>query len=216
MISMIKHEIAAIIPALNESASIKKVIDNCSKYAFVLIVDDGSTDQTRTIALEQGAQVLSHDITRGYEAALESGFARASEMGFKYVITLDADGQHSAELIPKFHKKLLMGYDIVVGSRDRLQRVGEYIFSYFGQFLWGIHDPLCGMKAYNIECVSGDVGINKYDSVGTKFTINAVKLGKRIISIKIPTQPRIDGARFGVGWKANKKILYALYMAILK
>lgn len=206
--------IAAVIPAFNEARSIGEVVSNVSKYAVTFVIDDGSTDTTGAIAKENGANVIRHQSNSGYEEAIITGFKAVYESGFKYVITIDADGQHNPEVINKFIKELENGADIVVGNRDKLQRIGEYAFAFIGKRIWGINDPLCGMKAYKVEKLFNNGLRPKYDSVGTIFAISAAKNGNKITNINILTKNRGDRSRFGAGWSANKKILTALLRAI--
>jgi len=65
------------------------------------VVDDGSSDGTAKIAQGEGATVVSYSVNRGYDAALESGFCKAAEIGCELVVTIDADGQHNPDLIGK-------------------------------------------------------------------------------------------------------------------
>ncbi len=206
--------VAAVMPALNESRSIGSVVASVSNYALPIVVDDGSTDSTVVVARYHGAHVVSHNENKGYEAALVTGFKVATELGMSYVITLDADGQHDPEIIKRFVDELLSGADIVVGQRHRLQRIGEYLFSIIGSLIWGIKDPLCGMKAYKIECVQPIESFNNYDSVGSKFAIVAARNGKKITNLKLTTKPRDGSSRFGCGWRANKRIIIAIYHSI--
>lgn len=209
-------KVAAVIPALNESLTIGLLISVVSKYATPIVVDDGSTDSTAAVAKDHGAHVVSHETNKGYEAALVTGFNIATQLGMHYVITLDADGQHDPHLIQCFINELFNGADIVVGERDKFQRIGEYIFSVIGALLWGIQDPLCGMKAYNINCVQPSHFLQNYDSIGSKYAITGSRTGKKIKNMKIITKSRKGRSRFGSGWSANKKILIALYHSLKK
>jgi glycosyltransferase involved in cell wall biosynthesis len=215
MISKNSLEIVAVIPALNESESIAKVIKGVLPFASVIVVDDGSYDSTAYIARLHGAEVVSHSSIRGYEQALNTGFKKALELGFKYVITLDADGQHDPKLIQKFHVKLTEGYVVVVGVRSHMQRFGEVVFSLFGRLLWGIRDPLCGMKAYAMSCFSDFDGNKQYDSIGTKWMISAVLEGNKFTEIDIKTLGRQNKSRFGNGLRVNIKIIHAMCKVIV-
>ncbi len=93
----------------------------------VLVVNDGSTDDTEAIARLYGVHVLSHPDNRGKGAALKSGFSFAIRNHFKYVICLDADGQHNPDTIPDFISLYQTGkYDLIIGTRK--VAIGEMPF----------------------------------------------------------------------------------------
>ncbi len=211
---MKKFDTAIIIPAYNEQDSIGSVVIAVQQYGLIIVVDDGSNDLTAEIAKTHGAHVICHFKNQGYESALDTGFKVASKMSMKYIVTLDADGQHDPQKIKQFIDELDLGADVVVGARDKLQRIGEYVFAFIGSRVWGISDPLCGMKAYRLNSLSIESVQPKFDSVGTRFAINAAKSGKKIRNIDISTRRRMGCSRFGDGWRANKKIFAALLYSL--
>jgi len=110
-----------VIPAFNESSIIGQVIQSLKKngYENILVVNDGSSDNTHKIASENGAEVLSHIINRGQGAALRTGieYLRAN-YDPDIIVTFDADGQHSHEDIPKLISPIIEeDIDITLGSR---------------------------------------------------------------------------------------------------
>ena len=111
--------IVALIPAYNEERTIAKVVLKTKKYVDkVIVCDDGSTDMTGEIARALGAEVIRHERNMGYGAALISLFKHARELNPDVVVTLDADGQHNPEDIPRLVEPILRGdADIVIGSR---------------------------------------------------------------------------------------------------
>ncbi|MCQ8893273.1 MAG: glycosyltransferase family 2 protein [Methanolinea sp.] len=111
--------IIAVIPAYNEELSIGTVVLSTRQHVdHVIVVDDGSTDQTARIASLAGAEVLAHSINLGKAQALMKGFARARQYGPLAVVMLDADGQHDPAEIPELVKPVLAGRaDLVIGSR---------------------------------------------------------------------------------------------------
>lgn len=214
--SLGKHLFTAVIPAFNESENIEKVISAVLPYANVLVVDDGSSDNTALLARRAGAEVVSHTINKGYDQALESGLLRAIELGFEYAITMDGDGQHVPETLDLFKKKLADGVDLVVGVRDRHQRVAESFFSLVSSVLWGIKDPLCGMKGYRLILLKRTGKFHTYKSIGTEFTLIAARSGFRIDQIDVPTRNRTGDSRFGSGFKPNLIIFNALIIGLFK
>lgn len=111
--------IAIVIPARNEEARIGTVLRNLPPAAagHVLVVDDGSSDETARIARESGVEVLCHPVLRGYGAALQSGIAEARRMGASAVATLHADGQYPPEELPRLLEALSAGADVASGVR---------------------------------------------------------------------------------------------------
>lgn len=199
-----------LIPAFNEESEIENVILGVRDYGIPLLIDDGSTDKTSSIAKAVGAIVISHSENCGYEKALETGFNYFKKSQYDYLITLDADNQHDPEMIKAFYIELSQGTDCVIGVRDKFQRAGEKLFGYFSNIVWNIEDPLCGMKAYSKRCFILKIN-KKFDSIGTKYAINAVKNGCKFSQIQIKTRERSDKSRFGSGLIPNFRILLALF-----
>lgn len=115
----IDRNILVLIPAYNEGERVAPVVRQVLTYLPVLVVDDGSTDETAFFAREAGAEVLLQTPNQGKGAALLTGFAAALDRGCQAVITLDADGQHDPAEIPAFiaayHE---LRADLVIGKRD--------------------------------------------------------------------------------------------------
>jgi glycosyltransferase involved in cell wall biosynthesis len=108
-----------IVPAFNESAIIGPIIGGVrSRFARVVVVDDGSVDATASAALAAGAIVLRHAVNAGQGAALQTGIDYALANGATYVATFDADGQHHVEdLVTMLAVLQASPHDIVLGSR---------------------------------------------------------------------------------------------------
>jgi glycosyltransferase involved in cell wall biosynthesis len=208
--------LAVVIPALNEEASIERVVRAVIPYAAPIVVDDGSSDHTAKIALNAGAIVIIHGRNMGYDAALESGLFRSIELGYDYAITMDGDGQHTPETLELFKQKFAEGADLVIGVRDKHQRFAETIFALVGRYLWGVKDPLCGMKGYRLKLLSKVGHFDSYKSIGTEFTLRAAQAGYRIEQFPIITCTRGGSSRFGAGMIANWKILRSLACGLLR
>jgi len=111
--------IGAVIPAHDEAPRIGAVVRAASGHVPVLVVDDGSTDGTDALARAAGAVVLRQEPNQGKGAALRAGFRRALDEGWPAAITLDADGQHDPDEIPRFTERWAEGTaELVVGQRD--------------------------------------------------------------------------------------------------
>lgn len=114
--------VLAIIPALNESASIDMVVRSLTStlpHVDVLVIDDGSSDDTADVARAAGAMVATLPFNLGIGAALRVGFRFARDGGYGQAFQFDADGQHLAEEVPKLLAPLADRVDMVVGTRFR-------------------------------------------------------------------------------------------------
>lgn len=216
MNSICLDDFAIIIPSLNEALTVKKVVLDVVIYGKPIVVDDGSWDGTGEAAKAAGAIVVTHKTNQGYDKSLESGLLKALNIGCKYAITIDGDGQHNPCGIALFKSELISGADLVVGDRTEFQRFSERIFSFVSKILWGISDPLCGMKGYKLEHLSKIGYFDSYGSIGTEFAIRCARSSMTIINIKIETSPRSGASRFGRGFLANYKILRSLIIGIFK
>ncbi len=115
--------IVALIPAHDEGPRVGTVVREAARHLPVLVVDDGSSDDTAAVAEAAGATVIVQRPNRGKGAALRTGFARAIADGAEAVVTLDADGQHDPAEIPRFVGAFVAERDhprpdLVVGQRD--------------------------------------------------------------------------------------------------
>ena len=116
---MTEASILALIPAWNEASRLGPVVEAAGEHLPVLVVDDGSDDETAAVAEAAGSTVLRHDENLGKGVALMTGFDRALSHGYDAVVTLDADGQHDPGDIPKFLRAYRTGrWDLIIGQRD--------------------------------------------------------------------------------------------------
>ena len=118
--------ISIILPAKNEADGLRLVLPliiDAVPSAEIIVVDDGSTDATREVALSFGAKVVSHAESMGNGAAIKSG-ARAAAGDI--LVFMDADGQHKPEDIPRLLEQLRQGYSMVVGARSRASQAGAH------------------------------------------------------------------------------------------
>jgi len=119
MEKVIKPRVLILIPAYNEAERVTAVINASKAYGPVLVVDDGSKDQTSATAKTAGAEVIRQEPNQGKGAALIRGFKYGLEQNYDAVITLDADGQHDPEEIPLFIQDFeVNGSDLIIGKRD--------------------------------------------------------------------------------------------------
>ena len=115
-----KKDAFIVIAAYNEARSVPKVLSGLKKagYTNLIVVDDGSKDDTYTAAVNSGATVLTHVVNRGQGASLKTGIDYALEQGAEYIVTFDADGQHRIEDLKPMIKPVADGAaDVTFGSR---------------------------------------------------------------------------------------------------
>lgn len=206
---MERSELAIIIPAFNEEASLGPVVARSLRFGLVIVVDDASSDRTGQVALDHGAQVVRHERNRGYDAALDAGFAHASALGCRYAVTIDADGQHDAGLLQRF-AEALPSNDLVLGVRPRTQRLAETWFAWFAQWRYGVRDPLCGMKGYRLSWYHRLGHFDAHGSIGTELALFAVRQGATFVQVAVPIRARVGKPRFASGLKGNWRIFRAL------
>lgn len=108
-----------VIPAFNEQRTVDGIVREVKKkFSNVVVVDDGSVDETGRVAAEAGATVVTHLINRGQGAALKTGIDFALARGAEVIVTFDSDGQHRVEDIAALASPILeQGFDVVLGSR---------------------------------------------------------------------------------------------------
>ncbi|MBS3126423.1 glycosyltransferase family 2 protein [Candidatus Woesearchaeota archaeon] len=149
----------AIIPAYNEEASIRQVIEKAMDYAEnIIVVDDGSADKTSLAAGKTKAHVLKHVVNLGKGAALKTGCDYALRQGAEAMVVLDADAQHDPSEIPKFVAQL-EAHDIVFGYRKYnkampwILKFGNKAINSATRILYGIRlqDTQCGYRAFTAE-----------------------------------------------------------------
>src|SRR5689334_20947672 len=115
-----ENSVIAVVPAYNEEGKIGRVVTRLKSSGAVhqiLVVDDGSSDQTVQEAEAAGATVLRQSSNQGVGAALRAGFAKARQMGASIIVVLGGDDQDNPEEIPRLLKPIQEGYDFVQGSR---------------------------------------------------------------------------------------------------
>jgi glycosyltransferase involved in cell wall biosynthesis len=207
---MERPRVGIVVPALNEAATIAAVVERIRHYGQPIVVDDGSSDATADLARTAGADVVSHAVNQGYDGALNTGFARAAELGCTYIITIDADGQHNPAQLDQMIALLDQGNELVLGVRDRFARIGETIFARCANWLWGVADPMCGMKGYSAALYTRAGRFDRYKLIGSELAVRSIVGGCRTARMPIIVRDRLDAPRFGRLLSANYRILRAM------
>jgi glycosyltransferase involved in cell wall biosynthesis len=193
------QKIAAVIPAYCEEKHVGEVVLRTrAQLDHVLVVDDGSTDQTALHAREAGAEVIVHPKNRGKGETIKTGLRYWFDRGFDFVIILDADGQHRPEEIDRFvaatapptQSKFLVGNRMNDVSRMPLVRrivnryMSEKISRVCGQH---IPDTQCGFRMLHRELIPDMLGGAERFDYETEMLIFASRKGYRVDSVPIST-----------------------------
>lgn len=219
---MSEVSVLALIPAWNEAARLGPVVEAARAHLPVLVVDDGSHDDTSAVAEAAGATVVRHPRNQGKGVALMTGFAWALERGYEAVLTLDADGQHDPADIPRFLAAYEAGAgELIIGQRDFGQiPFPRRLANPFGSWLLSlalgtrIHDNQSGYRLYSRRCLEAlDLTATGFE-LEVEAIIQAVCQGMRIgwvVGIRTIYgvgevsyfHPVRDSARFlGMVWRA--------------
>jgi glycosyltransferase involved in cell wall biosynthesis len=156
-----------LIPAYNEATRIAGVIESIKRVVTempVLVINDGSRDDTAAVALQAGAIVVSHPFNMGYGAAIQTGYKYARDKGYDYLVQLDADGQHDPACIPDVLAPVMQGRaDIAIGSRflgtsytpPLARRLGMALFRKIVLLVTGkvCTDTTSGFQAFNRDVI---------------------------------------------------------------
>jgi len=207
-----------IIPVFNEVKTISNIVKKLKKQNLeILVVDDLSTDNGCTeLAEKYCINVIRNKRNIGYENTLKKGFEYAIKRNFKYAITFDGDGEHSVSSIPKILNSLTKGNLVVIGEREKKNRISETILHYVFLVLFSVSDPLSGLKGYDIKKLTNNEIKFSFESAGTSILIQSIKKNLKVCSKRIKTNKRIDKSRYGYGFKVNLKILKNVLWEFLK
>ena len=188
------------IPVYNEEQYVTRVLEEVRQYADdVLVIDDGSTDQTPMLLAQQPVEVIRHATNRGYGRSMQDMIRWAAFDGFDWLITMDCDEQHEPARIPDFVEAIKRDdADIISGSRyldeammddapppDR-RAINQVITSEINDRLdFSLTDGFCGFKAYRVEpCASFELDIDGYD-FPMQFWVQAAAHEARIHEIPV-------------------------------
>lgn len=199
------------LPAYNEEVGIGSVILGCKQYADeVVVVDDGSSDRTVSVAESAGATVIQHEMNRGKGGAVKTLLEYVTDVEPEVVVMLDADGQHTPTDIPKVIRPVLDGdADIVIGSRyleagdgdetPLYRRFGQRVLDYMtlGTRSGELTDTQSGFRALSpraveeLELTTDDMGVE------TEMVNSAFRKGLDVEEVPITVRYKgIDGQTY--------------------
>lgn len=197
-----------ILPALNEAKNIPKAIEGIRKhapFAEILVIDDGSTDQTAQAAYEAGAIVLRMPYNVGIGAAVQTGFKYAARHEYQIVVRNDGDGQHASKDILALINHLLTGeFDIVTGSRflgdgdygtSLARRMGIFILARLLSTITRkrITDPTSGFSVFNRRAIAFFAKMYPHDYPEPEAIVLAHRGGLTMCEIPVTFHDREHG-----------------------
>jgi glycosyltransferase involved in cell wall biosynthesis len=203
-----------VIPALNEAEDIGAVINDVRAHEGidVLVVDDGSTDETAEVALLCGARVLRAPLWQGAWGAIQTGIRYAVRHGYAGVITMDADGQHEPAYLPQLLGAAKNADVVIAACPSRGSRMRHLAWAYFRSLTGFRFDDLTsGFRYYNARAcrllAGEEATLLDYQDVGVLLLLRHAQF--RIAEIPVAMNPRRHGASrvFSSWWTV------AVYMA---
>ena len=202
-----KLTISAIIPAYNEENTVGEVVSNALPHVDeVVVIDDGSTDDTAIVARIAGAKVVQNEGNRGVLVSLTRGFRTAKA---DILVTLDADGQHDPEEIPAMVEPILEDRaDLVLGRRPGVPYFSEKVITRLTRLKVDVNDASTGFRAIR-RSIADRMVLHGSCLCGT-FILDASSLGARILEVPITINEREEGER-RIRTRHFKQVLYVLY-----
>lgn len=206
--------LSIVIPAKNEAENLKGFLPRLLAVvanAEVIVVNDGSTDDTLSICEQHGVTVVTHPYSKGNGAAIKTGAKIAKG---EVIVFLDGDGQHKPEDIPQLLEKLATGYDMVVGARDKQSQADSFRAIANGVYNW-LSSAITGHKILDLTSGFRAVKADKFKeflyllpngfSYPTTSTMAFFRAGYSVGYMPIQTEQRLgeshisllkDGIRF--------------------
>lgn len=204
-----------VMPAFNEEATVRSVVENCTKYCDVLVVNDGSTDDTSIAASRGGATVLTIDENKGYEFSLNVAYKYAVKNKYNVMITIDADGQLPTDMLPHFLRAIENGASVVIGNRMIKPRVCEKMLAFLAKRFSSLNDPYCGMKAYCLDSLKRKE-FSQYNSIGTSLALDYIEARLPCENIDIEIKSRIGESKFGGKLSSELKLFCSMATGIFR
>ncbi len=230
-----RDEHLAVIPAYNESATVAGVVQRVRErvpFFDVVVVNDGSTDDTAALARAAGSDVLELPFNLGIGGAVQAGFVYAKENGYRYMTQVDGDGQHDPQEISALLEAMAAdpSLDVVCGSRFLVpgeylapvsRRTGIHMFAFLLSRIVGqpVTDPTSGFRLYNrraIELFAADYP-HDYPEVEAVLMLHNHRLRMREVPVRMFER---GGGQSSIGSGKSVyymiKVLLALFVGLLR
>jgi len=207
---MNNSRILLIIPAYNESGNIERTVEEARGVSVdcdILVVDDGSLDDTAARARAAGARVISLPFNLGVGGAVQTGFVYALRAGYAVAVQVDGDGQHDLAFLGDLLDPVVQGQaDIAVGSRfigpyqgyrsSFVRRIGIQFFARLISFLTRsrVTDPTSGFRAFNLRALRVFAGDYPLDFPEPESIVAATMHGLKLCEVPVQMRKRLYGA----------------------
>ena len=216
--------VVVALPAYNEAKYVAGIVRKSAQYADrVLVLDDGSTDETHWEAIVAGAEVIAHLKNKGYGATIQDilSAVRGSD-NCDVLVIIDADNQHDPDDIPVLVDAVRQGYDLVIGCRDGrdvpfYRRIGGTVLSIASWVLsrvW-VRDSQCGLRAYSPRAVQLIRPKENGMPVGSEVIGIAGRAGLKIKEVPISVK-YLDDSSTHNPWKQGFYTLWRIAVMIAK
>ena len=223
-----ENKLLVMIPAYNEAENIERVVDeltgNYPQYDYV-VINDGSTDDTRKICARRGFNLLHLPVNLGLSGAIKSGMRYANYYGYDYVLQLDGDGQHDPKYISLMQEEMdHTGCDIVIGSRFK-NRKKEASARMFGSHIlvaaiWlttggkRISDVTSGMRLFNKKMIK-PFGYDIHYSPEPDTLAYLLNCGVQIREVQVDMRERVAGKSYLNLWSSAWYMMKMLFSILL-
>lgn len=216
-------DVLLVIPAYNEADSIERVVDELIRdypQLDYVVVTDGPTDGTDIICQRRGYNAVHLPKNLGLAGCFHNGMKYASEMGYRYAVQFDGDGQHRPEYIGAMYKKALEGYDIVMGSRfiglsnrmSGMRSMGSFMIRLAIRIKTGavVTDPTCGLRMYDKRII--DMFARRTDLAPEPDTISLLIMkGAKVAEVPVRVAEREAGESYLNPFNAAKYMRRMLF-----
>ncbi len=201
------QKILVIIPAYNEAGNIGRTVEQVRAAGTdILVIDDGSRDNTAAEARGKGARVVSLPFNLGIGGAVQTGFQYAHRHGYDIAVQIDGDGQHDVAFLSKLLAPVIAGEaDMSVGSRfieasqgfksSFSRRIGINFFVHLINLLTGarVTDPTSGFRAYNKKLIASFAKYYPHDFPEPEAIVVARRMDAKIVEVPVVMRARQAG-----------------------
>lgn len=198
-------KVLAIIPAYNEEECLKSTVEELRSalpYVDFLIINDGSTDCTKSICEKYGYPHIDMPVNGGLTVGFQTGMKYAYRAGYEYAVQYDADGQHTPGSIPRMFDKIQdEGLDIVIGSRYVTEKkdysarmIGSRLITFLVRLTTGkqIEDPTSGLRMYNRSMIEKFAFDNMLNPEPESLAY-LIRKGAKIGEVQVSMRERLAG-----------------------